>query len=303
MKFSTILLVLILSAVTTVAVNHYLPAKAPQSQETAFDRVLRTNTLRCGYYTYTPVTIKDPNTGKLTGLSVDMMDYFSEKTGIKVEWTEEVTFGNWVQGLQAGRFDAVCTPVWPDIARARVTKFSKPFLYTDFLPIVRADDARFSDNLEDFNKSDITIGAMDGDTSLTIGKAAFPKAKFSVLPETGDYSVLLQELIEKKIDMVPWERNSAYQFNLRNPGKIKVVKTKEPLGLMPSELAVAPKERDLMDFLNALIEDMQNTGEMKRLLDKWVPVPGIVLYTAKPYDPDSYKPFTALDSAQRPQTP
>lgn len=78
---------------------------------------------------FPPVTYRDPNTKALSGLSVDMMEHIARDAGLKVEWTEETDFGNWIAGMTAGRFDAFCTPMWPDTAMARQVLFTRPMFY------------------------------------------------------------------------------------------------------------------------------------------------------------------------------
>lgn len=287
MKLTHLALVVALSAVTAFAVGKYAAPSTQQMQtkETAFERVLRTNTLRCGYVTHAPLIIKDPQTGEMSGLIADMMDYFTRKTGVKVEWSEEVTFGNWVMAIQSGRIDGVCTTIWPDVSFARVAKFTKPFFFLDMLPVVRADETRFGIDANEFNKETVSIGVLEGDSLEALSRVAFPKAQIVALPPNSDASILLQSLVDKKVDMVPWDRNSVYQFDKGNPGKVKLLHTKEPIRLIPSEFVVGANETALADMLDELIDDMLNNGEMERILTKWEPTPGIFLRVGKPYVP------------------
>jgi ABC-type amino acid transport substrate-binding protein len=115
-----VLLTILVAALVSFGVVRYMPvtkgaAPLVQSKETALERVLRTNTLRCGYYNFPPMMVMYDDNGKPArkGFSNDMMEAIAQKTGLKIEWAEEVTFGNWGESLQAGRIDAVCTPVWP----------------------------------------------------------------------------------------------------------------------------------------------------------------------------------------------
>ena len=48
-----------------------MPKTASQveaKKETAYERVTRTGVLRCGYATWPPNVMKDPNTGKVSGI-------------------------------------------------------------------------------------------------------------------------------------------------------------------------------------------------------------------------------------------
>jgi ABC-type amino acid transport substrate-binding protein len=65
---------------------------AEEGKESAFDRILRTQTIRCGYVVYPPSIIKDPNTGRLSGIFYDITEKMGERLNLKIEWTEEVVF-------------------------------------------------------------------------------------------------------------------------------------------------------------------------------------------------------------------
>ena len=49
-------------------------------QETAFDRIMRTNVLRCGYAVATPWMMVDPNTNKPYGVNYDVTDALAPKS-------------------------------------------------------------------------------------------------------------------------------------------------------------------------------------------------------------------------------
>ncbi len=132
MKISQIALVVLLSAATAFAVGHY---NAPQdtqgtaTKETAFQRVMRTNKLRCGYVLYDFVVNKDPNTGKMSGIMVEAIDEMGRRLGWEVEWTEELPFMTQFEGLKTGRYDAICTALWGFPETAKIAEFAGPLYY------------------------------------------------------------------------------------------------------------------------------------------------------------------------------
>ncbi len=286
MKLVQLILVVFLAVITAFATTRYWPSHnaALVVQETAFNRVTSTGVLRCGYYVLPPVTMREPNTGKLSGLSVDMMEYVAQKTGLKVEWSEEISFGNWIAGLQAKRFDAVCTPMWADVTYNRAAKFTRSMFYTSVEPFIRSDETRFtSTDPAQLNKPDVTIAVQEGNVTASLARTLFPLAKFIELPQNSDYGTVVQEVIGHKADVVIWDRNGFFQYNKNNPDKIKPLHLDQPLKVMPFELATLQGEIDLRDFLDGAVEDTLNTGEMDRLLKKWEDIPGAYLRAAKPY--------------------
>lgn len=299
MKFLHVLFVALLSAAIAFSVSKYTaPIGSETAQkETAFERVVRTNTLRCAYVTFPPYLTKDPVSGAFSGLVVDMLDYFAKKTGVKIEWTEEVTFGNWVMALQSGRIDAVCATIWPDVSMGRVAQFTRPFYYIDLLPVVRADDTRFGDDITAFNDPSVTIGVLEGDSTDHTSRQKFPKAKFVSMPPHTDVSTLLASLADGKYDMLQSDRTSLHHYNQQNPGRLKALNVRQPIKVIPSQFVVGANETALAAWLNNLIADLIDNGVMESLLTKWQPAPGIYLRIAKPYVPAAMTEPAAPDIA------
>jgi ABC-type amino acid transport substrate-binding protein len=100
MKLSSIALIVILSFATAFLTSRYLVpsrdtvASLPTTaEETAFDRITKTNTLRCGYAIATPWFWIDMKTNQPTGVGYDMTNAIAAKIGLKVDWVEETGWG------------------------------------------------------------------------------------------------------------------------------------------------------------------------------------------------------------------
>ncbi len=254
-----------------------LPAFADDDKkESAFDRIMRTNTIRCGYYVYPPVTYRDPNTDVLSGFSVDMMDEIGKRTGLKIEWVEETNFSNWIPSIQSKRFDVACTPNWPDVPQGRAAAFSIPMFYAGIYPMVRANDERFKDdaNISILNSPDITFVAAEGDAFAGLIPAHFPKAKLKLLSADAENTTFVMELSTGKADASFSDTNGMTTFNHNNPTKLKILGKNTPVKWQASSLAVERHEMILKDFIDNAILDLINDGTMDRILRKWEPEPG-----------------------------
>jgi len=255
------------------------------ADESAFDRIIKSGVIRCGYYVFPPVTYRDPNTDKLSGFSIDMMEEVAKRASLKIEWTEEHSWSGWTESLKAKRFDVACTPMWPDIPTSRAVAYSTSMFYAGIFPVVRKDDPRFkTDDLEQFNKKEVTIAAPEGDALVSLTQAWFPNATLSLIPPGMDTGSFGLQLITKKADALLWDDNGLYQFNKNNETKIRAVAHNKPVKIQAFSLAVDRDEMILKDFLDAAIHDLQNDGTMDRLLRKWEPEPGkTYLRVDKPY--------------------
>ncbi len=262
-----------LLALTLVTLS--FPAYAKE-KESAFERIVRTGVIRCGYYVFPPITYRDPNGGALSGLTVDTMNYIAERASLKVEWTEEVTFGNWVPALQAGRVDVICTPMWPELPMAKAASFSEPMFFAGIYPVVRADDTRFGKDVkrERFNQPDVTFASQEGNITALLTKAVFPKAKHYVLPPDADTTMIVTSVVSKKADAQLADYNAINQWNDHNESKIKIIDSIDPIKVQQFPFSVARGETELLEFLNLAVREMNYSGEIDRILRKWEPEPG-----------------------------
>ncbi len=286
MKPSHIALVILIAIIAGFGgaklAGHAGEAALAGKTETGFERMLRTNTIRCGYYVYPPVTYRDPNTNKLSGFSVDMMEKIADKAGMKVEWTDEVNFGNWTQELEAGRFDVACTPMWPAIPLGRKALFTTPMFYSQIRVIGRADETRFT-NLTDLNKPEVKITVADANETYYLAKEWFPKATIMTQPQNADGTQVILDVIGHKADVMISDLNAVAQWNKNNDQKIAVTAGGAVLKAMPFTLAVRATDADLGNFLNTAIADLNNTGAIPRMIDKWMDYKGVFIPVTTPY--------------------
>ena len=284
MKIANAALVILLSAATAYATVHFTANESTSAaKEDALARVMRTGILRCAYYVFAPFTTRDPNTGTLSGLSIDMMEHISENSSLKIEWVEQIDFANWTPGLKSKRYDAICTPMWPEITSAREVLFTRPMFYAGINVYARGDDHRFDNNLDAINNPDVTIAVIEGNATAFIAHNVFPKAKTLESPENSAGGISTENVVTKKADIFFWDENGVHDFLKTNPGGIHNVAPGHPVKTMPFELVVDTGEERLRDFLDATLQSLDDTGYTNMLLNKWELNPGDFYRMAKPF--------------------
>ncbi|MCB1559291.1 MAG: amino acid ABC transporter substrate-binding protein [Alphaproteobacteria bacterium] len=252
------------------------PAYA-EGKESAFDRIMRTGVIRCGYYVFPPIMNRDANTGELSGISFEILNRLGKKSDIKIEWAEEVTFGNWVPAMQTKRFDVVCTPMWPDLPQAKAVAFTNSLFYSAKYVVVQENDNRFSSNtkLSDLNNENYTFVVQEGNMTLNTTRNVVPKAKLHILAAGADGADYFQSIISKKADAVIADINAIQQWNKNNPeNKLRLLDKNSHVSLQQFPLVVSRGEQDLLNFLNLGIDEMNNTREIDSILRTWEFVPG-----------------------------
>ena len=167
-----VLIAVALSSVVTLVVSHR--AQAPQAQQevrtSAYDRVIASRVLRCGYNFWEPGVMFDEATGKMKGAYVDIMDAIASATGLRVEWTEQVDWGQVPAALNAGKVDAMCVGYWANAKAGTQLAYTTATYYEGVRIYVREDDPRFDEHIAALNSPDITLAVIDDDLSPNIAR-------------------------------------------------------------------------------------------------------------------------------------
>lgn len=251
-------------------------------KESVYDRVMRTRTLKCGFFEENPFTIVDPNTNKHSGIANDLAETIAKQLGLKIQWEGVANFANMADDLRTGRYDAICASVFI-LPRAGVMDYTTPYVYVPTYGYTRVGDTRFDNNLAAVNNSKVTVALIDGEGSSTIVQQRYPKLKPYALPQMADISQMLLAVAEKKADIgfvLPTVYN---QFQENNPGKLRRVPSKDPLHVFAVSFAIKPDEPAMKNLLNFMMTQLIVSGEMDRIVDKYEPAPGTFLHADKPY--------------------
>lgn len=268
--------------VTILLLTFSFPVFAAE-KESAYDRVLRTGTLRCGYGLWEPMLMKDPNSGKMSGIFYDYVEALGKALDLKIDWAEEIPFGEHLEALNTGRIDAYCLE-WPNAIRAKKADFTQPIYYVAIYPYAKANDVRFDNNLDNIIKLKAKIGTIDGELTSLIAATKFPSAETFALPQLTDPSQLLMNIGTGKADITFTDTYTANKFMEKNPGMIRRVALNSPLRIIPNTLAVKKGETALRDTLNSATEQLVNEGSVEDIIQKYELQKGTLLRTARPYE-------------------
>ncbi len=259
--------------------------KETRKAETAYQRVLRTNTLRCGYALYAPMLSKDPNTGEMSGIAADVIDAVAKSLDLKVEWTAEFGFATSVSDLESDRFDLTCIGFWRLPLEAKRLTYTMPFVYSQMNLYVRADDTRFDSDFRQIDNTDIKIISADGQMSSAAARVEFPKAHLIELPNMTPLSQQIEDVVAGKADVFMSESAAAEDYMSKNTSKVRKIMTDRPLRVYQNTFAMKMGENDLKTMLDSALIDVIENGEMDKILSKYDPENKIFKKVAKGYQP------------------
>ncbi len=260
-----------------------VPVMAQEAtKESAFDRVMRTSTLHCGYATWPPFFEKDVNTGAFSGLMVDLMSEMGKQLSLKIEWTEEVSWAALFEGYKTGRIDMICGPIVPTPGRARASDFTKPFAYYPNYLYAKAGDTRFDHNFSAANKPDIKIAIMEGELSQIIADEDFPQAQKVSMMSLTDNSSMMLALATGKADIAATEPVGPSNYMKNNPNQIRRVEG-GAVRILPIAFSLPQGEEKLRRMMDITLDSLHDTGFIDKIFKKYLPPEDDFPRVAKPY--------------------
>ncbi len=270
----------------SAAVSAYVvrpPSGSISAHESAYDHVLRTKTLRCGYASWPPfVFTTDPITGKISGIFVDVIEAMAKKLSLKVEWAENTGSGGAVESLRTHRIDAFCAGLWVNAERGRYVAYTAPVFYSATYPYVAVNDHRFDKDLSGVNRPETRIATMDGEMSDIVARTQFPRAKPVSIPALAQPSDMLLNVAMHKADIVFTEPSFAAGYMQANPKTLRRAQDK-PFQTFATAFAVEIHEHELQTMLDNALTELQNQGVVTEIIAHYAQDPTLFLRIAHPY--------------------
>lgn len=258
----------VLASVVTVKVMGPVGGVS-EKKESAYERVMRTGVLRCSYGISPPNLSIDPNTKELSGSDKDILERVGKELGIQIEWVEEIGWGNVIQGLDTGRYDAFCGTVWADGPRRRNMSLVTPYYYMPMYAFVRAGDKRFDGDLSKINSESVTIGAVDGDVTYNAAKLDYPKARLAALPQTASLGEYFENVRTGKADVAFADRGTVEDYNKMNDNALAWVEGVPISKIYGNQIGVAAGEVRLKELLDGTVQHLINNGVIDEIMKKY----------------------------------
>jgi len=239
-----------------------LPALAAEKEST-YDRVMRTQSIRCGYGTSDPWLVKDAATGEMRGFYVDIMNEVARVLSLKLEWPEETGWANMTTSIATGRVDMACSTLWIDPARGRQVAYTRPLFYSALYVYTRAGDKKFNKESA-LNNPDVKIVVQDGDVSEALAKRHYPKATLVSLPSTASLAEFYENVVTSKADIVFSDGTAVALYNEGRPEaeKLHRVPGTEPAAVYASAYAVNIHDHAMKEMLDSAVLYLLDNGFM-----------------------------------------
>lgn len=231
------------------------PAPAQQTQSHLFE-VTRNHTLRvCIFPGYYAISYRDPATGKLTGIDIDISQELGKELGAQVQYVE-TSFGTFIADLQANKCDIGMFGVGVTLKRAEAVEFTTPYLQTGIYAVVRRGDKikSWADIDQPGNKVAVTLGSY----IEPFMKAHLKHATVvSVAPPATREQELMARRVDAEIVDYPTAQKVTADFDW-------AVTLEPPTKLLATPFAyvVSPGDQIWLNFLNLFVDTIKRDSRL-----------------------------------------
>lgn len=211
---------------------------------------------------FEPFEYKDGD--EIVGIDIDLSQAIADKLGVKLE-VSDIAFDSLIPSMNAGKADFIAAGMTATEDRKKNVDFSDPY-FNASQAIIVAKDSDIKTR-EDLNGK--TVGVQQGTTGDTYctnddGSSDVKVKEVKRYPKGMD---AVSDLIAGRLDAVVIDDYPAEKLVAKNADK--VVKLDD--ALTEEEYAIAmPKGSDLVDVVNGVIKDLKDSGELNKIIDKYI---------------------------------
>lgn len=270
MKSSHILLVVVLALVAGFG-GAKLAGSAGGSQasktETSYERVVRTQTLRCGYAIWEGVVMKNDK-GEVYGPWIDITNDLGRAVGLKIEWVSEVGWGEIGAALKSNKIDAMCAGMWSSAMKAKEMALSAPVAYQGVGIFVRGDDHRFDADASLLNSASTKLAVIDSDNSDFVAQTDYPQAQRVGVGLMGTDADVLMNVATGKADATFVTPGTWRIFDRNSAGTVRPLHPGQYVRMFGLVYATGDGDHRLVQLINAGVSEIIASGLVDRILDK-----------------------------------
>lgn len=199
--------------------------------------------------------------GEIVGFDVDIANEIAKRLGREPEMNSPVPFDSLIQGLKAGKYDALVASHGITEERAEVVDFSRPY-YRSGAQIFVGEGTTDITGAADLKGK--TIGVVKASTYLELANSLTDEGKVT----TYDSDVIaLQDLTTGRLDAVITDK--LVGLVARNEAGLKINAISDPLQQDEMGIVVQKGDTELLAEINTALNDMIADGTYEEISMRW----------------------------------
>lgn len=225
---------------------------------TVFDRVRAAGVVRvCIWPDYYGVSYRNPRTGQLAGIDIDLSAEFARMLGTRLQHVDS-SFAQLIDDLVSERCDIAMHAVGVTAARQAALRFSQPYLLSDIYGITTRSN-HVVRRWEDIDRPGVRVAVQAGTFMEPVMTATLKLAQLVVIrpPATRE-----QELEAGRVDVFMTD----YPYSRRlldNADWARLVAPPRPVNPIPYAYAVKPGDEDWLRQVDQFVALIKRDGRLE----------------------------------------
>jgi Na+/H+-dicarboxylate symporter len=241
------------------------PPVPTESSSSGLKRIHARGVIRVGYLEDNRPASFINGRGELVGLDVEMAHILARSLGVNLEFVP-VDRNKMLQQLNEGYCDIVMSGMVLTPERAEAASLSAPYMEQTLAFVV--EDYRRSDfsSRESIRKlKSLKLAILDVPYFISFVRERLPKAELVIVNSAEEFFATKG----KTVDGFVYSAEGGSAWSLLYP-EYAVVIPPPPRIALPMSYAMARGDRELVDYVNALVELKKGDGTYKKLYNYWV---------------------------------
>jgi polar amino acid transport system substrate-binding protein len=215
-----------------------------------------------------PNQFYDPQ-GRMTGLNPEMCDAIAKKLAVRSRWTN-LAFPGLIPGLQAGRFDSLCTSVFITPARKEIMNMIAYVQWGHAILVPRGNPKQIR-SLTDLSNVTVAVAAAGTtfqhlqETNTVLTEQGKPLIRIRAFDSNAE---AFQALANNQADAAYFNDPQAYFYmKLVAPNRFEVAM--EKYRLTPLAITTKKDNLDLALAIQWALRQLRNEGTYQQIAQKW----------------------------------
>lgn len=249
-------LAIVLASLATVQ-----QASAQQTQSRLYD-ITKSGTLKvCIWPQYYAISFRNPTSGELEGIDIDLSKELAKDMGVKLEYVE-TSFGTFIADLQANKCDLGMFGVGATMKRAQAVAFTQPYLISGLYAVVQKGGP--ISTWADIDKPGINVGVTLGSYIEPFLKSYMKNATVvAVAPPATTQAELMSKRIDAMMTDYPTSTKMNAQFEWSG-----TVAPPTRLAVTPYSYVMAQGDQIWLNYMNLFVQAIKLDGRLAAAAEK-----------------------------------
>jgi cyclohexadienyl dehydratase len=233
------------------------PVVEAQTHVSHLEKVTKAKKVRvCVWPEYWAISYKNPKTGELEGVDIDLARELGKELKAEVQFVES-TFATFAPDLQTDKCDIAMFGLGATLSRAQAVEFSTPYLETSIYAVVRKSHPKIK-TWNDIDKPGHVVAVALGSYVEAFMKGYLKQAKVLGVqpPATRE-----QEVAAGRADILMTDYPIAKKL-AATMDWAKILAPPKPLAVTPYAYAIAPGDQIWLNWINLFVAWVKRDGRL-----------------------------------------